>query len=263
MKAIVLCAGYGTRLGSLTYQTPKSMLLLQGKPLLAYTLCYLADQGFAKVAINLHFMPEQITNYVGDGSQFGVRVHYSYEAQALGTAGALKQLGPWLKDASDVLVLYGDILTDQNLSELVTLHRTKGALATLLLHQRLGSNSRVQIGPSNRIVGFIERPTNEQPASQPGNWVNSGVSVLNRSILDYIPADVPFDLPRDVFSKWAGKEPMYGVPLTGYRCAIDSPARYAEADAAVAHGVYKLPSRLSSVASSPVAHAVNNSGDKR
>jgi len=79
MKAMVLCAGYGTRLGDLTKEMPKPMLLIAGQPLLAYTLRYLAHYGFDQVAINLHHKPEVITNYVADGSQFGVRVHYSYE----------------------------------------------------------------------------------------------------------------------------------------------------------------------------------------
>jgi len=244
VKAIVLCAGYGTRLGDLTREVPKPMLPLQGKPLLAYTLHYLAGQGFKRIAINLHFLPEQITNYVGDGARFGVRVHYSYEPQLLGTAGAVKNLEPWLADVEDFLVLYGDILLDQDLSVLVKRHRQVKALATLLLHQRPGSNSLVQMDETGRIVGFVERPTEEQRAANPFPWVNSGVHVLNTRVLDYIPAGHPADFPRDVFTKLVDKKRLYGVPLTGYRCAIDSQARYAEAEAAIAQERYRVPPGL-------------------
>lgn len=244
MKAIVLCAGYGTRLGNLTQDMPKPMLPLQGKPLLAYTLHYLAGQGFDQVAINLHFLPEQITSYCGDGAQFGVDIHYSYEPQLLGTAGAAKNLEPWLADVEDFLVLYGDILLDQDLSVLVERHYQARALATLLLHQRPGSNSLVQIDETGRIMGFVERPTEEQRAAMPYPWVNSGVHVLNTRILGYIPAGQPADFPRDVFARIMDKEHLRGVPLTGYRCAIDSPARYAEADAAIAQGRYRVPPGL-------------------
>jgi mannose-1-phosphate guanylyltransferase/phosphomannomutase len=241
VKAIVLCAGYGTRLGDLTREVPKPMLLLQGKPLLAYTLHYLASQGFKKIAINLHFLPEQITNYFGDGSQFGVSIHYSYEPQLLGTAGAVKNLETWLADVEDFLVLYGDILLDQDLSVVVEHHQQARALATLLLHQRPGSNSLVQMDEAGCIIGFVERPTEEQRAANPFPWVNSGVHMLNTRVLDYVPAGQAADFPRDVFTKIVGKERLYGVPLTGCRCAIDSPSRYAEANNAIVQGRYRVP----------------------
>jgi len=241
VKAVVLCAGYGTRLGDLTRKVPKPMLPLQGRPLLLYTLHYLASQGFKHMAINLHFLPEQITNYFSDGSQFGVSIHYSYEPRLLGTAGAVKNLEPWLANVEDFLVLYGDILLDQDLGALVERHRETGALATLLLHQRPGSNSLVQMDETGRITGFVERPTGGQRAAMPYPWVNSGVHLLNIRILAYIPAGQPVDFPRDVFTKLVGKESLYGVPLTGYRCAIDSPVRCAEADGAIAQGLYRVP----------------------
>jgi len=244
VKAIVLCAGYGTRLGNMTREVPKPMLPLQGKPLLAYTLRYLVSQRFKQIAINLHFLPEQITNYFGDGSRFGIRIHYSYEPQLLGTAGTVKNLEPWLADVEDFLVLYGDILLDQDLGVLVERHHQTQALATLLLHQRPGSNSLVQMDETARIVGFVERPTEEQRVASPFPWVNSGVHMLNIHVLDYIPGGRPADFPRDVFTRIVGKERLYGVPVTGYRCAIDSPARYAEADAAVAQGRYRVPPGL-------------------
>ena len=240
MKAIVLCAGYGTRLGDLTQETPKPMLPIQAQPLLAYTLRYLASQGFTETAINLHFLPEQITDYFGDGSQFGVKIHYSYEQRLLGTAGAVKNVEPWLADVENFLVIYGDILTDQDLMILWNMHHQKAALATLLLHQRPGSNSLVQMERDNRITEFIERPTEAQRKASPFPWVNSGVYVLHRRILNYIPSDQVIDFPRDVFSQIVGSEKLYGVPLTGYRCAIDSPERYAEAKAAVIEHRYRL-----------------------
>lgn len=242
MKAIVLCAGYGTRLGDLTREIPKPMLPLGGKPLLEYTLRYLARNGFSEIGINLHFLPEQITDYFGAGERYGVSITYSHEPVLLGTAGAVKKLEPWLADVEDFLVLYGDILIDQNLTDLWSFHRKKQAMATLLLHQRASSNSLVQMDKTGRIIGFVERPTAEQRAAHPFPWVNSGVQLLNRRILNHIPAGRPSDLPRDVYGRIVELERFYGVPLSGYRCAIDSPARYAEAEAVIAEGRYhRLP----------------------
>ena len=238
MKALVLCAGYGTRLGDLTRETPKPMLPICGEPLLAYTLRYLAHHGFNQVAINLHFRPEVIVDCFGDGSKFGVVLHYSYEEDLLGTAGAVKRLEPYFSDVDDFLVTYGDLLIDQDLTALMDFHRARRPCATLLLHQRAGSNSLVQMNEAQRIIGFVERPTKAERQAAPYPWVNSGLQVLNRRLFAYIPAGQPADLPRDVYIPMLEQEPIYGFPLTGFRCAIDSPERYAEAQAAVTEGRY-------------------------
>ena len=240
MKALVLCAGYGTRLGDLAREIPKPMLPICGKPLLTYTLRYLAHYSFNQVAINLHFKPEVIADYFGDGSKFGVVLHYSYEETLLGTAGAVKKLESYFADVEDFLVMYGDLLIDQDLTALMNFHCAKRASATLLLHQRAGSNSLVQMDETNRITDFIERPAEAERREAPYPWVNSGLQILNRRMLAYIPAGRPADLPRDVYIPALEQEPIYGFPLTGYRCAIDSPARYAEAQDAVAQGRYRL-----------------------
>ncbi len=241
MRAMVLCAGYGTRLGNLAHDIPKPMLLIQGKPLLEYTLRYLAGQGIRQIVINLHFLPEKIQDYFGDGSDFGVEITYSYEETLLGTAGGPNKMSHLLSQSDDFLLLYGDLLIDQDLSAMIAFHRGKRAFATLLLHQRYGSNSLVCIDGSNRIVAFIERPTEEQRRENPFPWVNSGVYLLRSEILERIPAGVPCDFPKDIFPDLVKSEPCYGFPLTGYRCAIDSPARYEEAKAAVAEGRYVSP----------------------
>lgn len=247
MKAMVLSAGYGTRLGDLTRETPKPMLPICGEPLLAYTLRYLAHYGFDQVAINLHFKPEMIVDYFSDGLKFGVVLHYSFEEALLGTAGAVKKLEPYFSDVDDFLVMYGDLLIDQDLTALMKFHRAKRASATLLLHQRLGSNSLVQMDEANRITGFVERPTEAERQAAPYPWVNSGLQVLNRRMLAYIPAGQSADLPRDVYIPMLGLEPIYGFPLAGYRCAIDSPARYAEAQGAITEGRYSLAKRSEDV----------------
>jgi NDP-sugar pyrophosphorylase family protein len=134
----VLAAGYGSRLGALTQDIPKPMLCLCGKPLLERTLEYLVGEGIAELAINLHFQPETIEEHFGDGGRFGVSIHYAHEPTLLGTAGAVKNLEPWIGDADAFLVIYGDILTDQELAPLWQAQRDANALAALVVHQRPG-----------------------------------------------------------------------------------------------------------------------------
>lgn len=235
MKAIVLCAGEGRRLGELTRRTPKPLLPLCGEPLLAHTLRHLAGHGLREVGINLHHLGEQIRDFAGDGSRFGVRIHCVQERELRGTAGALSGFAGWL-DGQDALVLYGDLLLDQDLGGLVEVHRKRRADATLLLHRRSDSNSFVELDAAGRIRAFAERPGPEQRRALGEAWVNSGVQVLGASLLAELP-DAPSDLPRDVYAPRCAELRMFGIPLDGYRCAIDSPERYAEAERALASGL--------------------------
>lgn len=244
MKAMILSAGYGTRLGSLTREMPKPMLAIQGRPLLEYIISNLAKHGFNQIAINLHFMPDIIKDYFGDGSQWGVELVYSYEPELLGTAGGVKKVAQFLGTDGDFLIHYGDILTDQDFTAMLHFHQQHQARATLLLHQRTRSNSIVSLDEQKRIIGFLERPTEEARRGVQSPWVNSGICICQPQLLTKIPAGVACDLPRDIFPKLIDEdERLYGYPLSGYRCAIDSPERLAEAQSAIAnnHCQIQLP----------------------
>jgi NDP-sugar pyrophosphorylase family protein len=240
MKALILAAGHGTRLGPLTRELPKPLLPVGDEPLIGHTLRYLARHGFDQVAVNLHFLPHMIIDHVGDGRRFGVSVTYSHEEALLGTAGSVKRLQGFFAGESEFLVIYGDLLIDQDLSELLAFHRGTDAAATLLLHQRAGSNSLVRREDDGRITAFIERPTEEQRRQAPHPWVNSGVQLLGPRILQAIPASGACDLPRDVYIPLLARERICGFPLSGYRCAIDSPERLAAAQTAFADGRYRV-----------------------
>jgi mannose-1-phosphate guanylyltransferase len=240
MKAMVLCAGLGTRLGELTKATPKPMLPLQGRPLLDYILKNLRNHGYREVAINLHFEPDIIRNHFGDGTQIGLRITYSIEEQLLGTAGGLKRMEPFFRGEPDFLVHYGDVLTDQDWAAMSRFHRERKAMATLLVHQRTRSNSIVNLDPDGRVTCFLERPEASERHGQSSPWVNSGVCICSPEIFAEIPAKIACDLPRDVFPRIVGSGRVYGYPLKGYRCAIDSPERLAEARAALAEGRCQL-----------------------
>jgi mannose-1-phosphate guanylyltransferase/phosphomannomutase len=249
MKAMVLCAGLGTRLGELTREIPKPMLAIQGQPLLAYLLGNLRQHGFDQIVINLHFKPELIRDQFGDGAAHQLQLTYSPEPKLLGTAGGVKNVAEFFRNEPAFLVHYGDILTDQDFSAMLAFHRERGALATLLLHQRLKSNSIVNLDDTGRITGFLERPDEKSREGQTSRWVNSGVCLCAPEVLDAIPAGVACDFPRDIFPKLIATDRIYGFGLTGYRCAIDSPERLAEARAAVAEG----RCRVAPILNKPVA----------
>lgn len=242
MRAMVLCAGYGTRLGNLTQDTPKPMLPIQGQPLLAYILAQLRAHGFDEVAMNLHFRPEVVREYFGNGSRFGMKLEYFLEPRLLGTAGALRGAAEFLGHDQHFLIHYGDILSNQNFTAMLRFHRKHGAMGTLLVHARTHSNSLLMLDGKHRIMHFLERPDEkERQRFPPSPWVNSGVCLCERAFLDEIPTQIVADLPRDVFPKLAARGCLYAYELTGYRCAIDSPERLEEARADLASGRCRIP----------------------
>lgn len=242
MNAMVLCAGFGTRLGKLTSEIPKPMLPLRGQPILSHIIRHLQRHGFDQIAINLHFMPETIRNYFGDGAKWNVKLNYALEPQLLGTAGGVKNMESSLRPGGAFLVHYGDILTDQDFSAMLHFHQERKALATLLVHERARSNSVIVMDQEQRITNFLERPSEAERRRVESPWVNSGICICAPELLDHIPATGPTDLPRDVFPKLIAGRRLYGFPLSGYRCAIDSPERLAEAEAALAEGRCQAPS---------------------
>jgi len=235
MRAVVLCAGRGTRLGALTERVPKPLLDVGGRPLLAYTLEWLAREGVAEVVVNLHHLGDLVPTLIGDGGDFGVSITYVREDRLLGTAGSVRNMAPLLGD-DDVLVVYGDLLVDASLDPLVRTHRERAALATLLVHRRAGSNSRIELDDRGRIVAFEERPSLVDDRE---HWVNSGIAILSRALRTAIPDRVPCDLPLDVYVPNVASGELYGVPLTGDRIAVDSPARLEAARDAVANGRFR------------------------
>jgi len=229
--AMILCAGYGTRLGAMTRDTPKPMLEIAGAPLLEHTVRHLARLGISDLIINLHHRPEAITSHFGDGARLGVSISYLLEESLLGTAGAVKNAAHLLDDVDHLLVLYGDVLCSEDYRDLLAAHtQNERASCTLVVHQRSGSNSVVEMDAEHRIVHFQERPP-AGPANAAPCWVNSGLYCCSRRLLDRVPRGAVVDFPRDIFPGLVAEGALYGFPLRGYRCAVDSPERLAQARA--------------------------------
>ncbi len=238
MKALILAAGEGRRLGNLTRDRPKPMLPVAGRPLLEHQIELLRRHGIKEIAINLHYKPEAIVNHFGDGSRFGAAITYSYEDRLLGSAGAAKKLAWFFPET--FLVLYGDLLTDLDLRELQWRHALSGALATLALYQpddptRCGT---VESDREGRVRSFIEKPRHADIRSR---LANAGVYVLEPEVLALVSPKTPCDFGYDVFpAMLAGGLPLFAFEVPGYVLDIGSPNRYAQAEADVASGQLSL-----------------------
>src|SRR3712207_5431292 len=132
MKAVIMAGGQGTRLRPLTSNQPKPMIPIVGVPCMEPIVNLLKVHGFTDIVVTLQFMPGEIRDYFGDGSDWGVSMSYSVEDVPAGTAGSVK-LAEELLEGERVLVISGDALTDCNLARVVSFHEEKGAEATMVL----------------------------------------------------------------------------------------------------------------------------------
>jgi NDP-sugar pyrophosphorylase family protein len=229
---MILAAGKGTRLHPLTETLPKPMVPVRGAPLLEHTVRWLARHGVKRVAMNLHHFPQRIRNHFGDGSRLGVSLSYSEEPELLGTAGGVRKIADFFDDP--FLVVYGDVLTDLDLSALIAFHAAhRGAPhATLALDQRPDAAQAgvVELDEADRISRFVEKPA---PGEISSPWVNSGVMVLDRALLERIPAGRFCDFGREVLPAWlAAGVPLYGwgLPAGTFLIDVGTPENYARAE---------------------------------
>lgn len=228
MKALLLAAGEGTRLRPLTERMPKPMLPLGGRPLLEHLVNLLRVHGVTEIAINLHYKPEAIVDHFGDGSAFGVRVTYSREETLLGSAGAAKSLEDFFDGT--FLVIYGDVLTNVDLTQLAKLHRGREATATLAVYEvedptRCGV---VDVDAAGQVQRFVEKPS---PGEVDSSLANAGVYCLEPGVLDHVAPNTASDFGHDVFPRLieAQQTVIAHQDPSAYFLDIGSPQRYEEA----------------------------------
>ncbi len=238
MKTFVLCGGHGTRLGELTQTTPKPMVSIAGRPLLEYVLRNLVRHGFDDALINLHAHPEAIPAYFGDGAAVKAKITYVPEQRLYGTAGSVWNAREYFAQQELFLVHYGDILTTQDLTAMTRFHRQSQAAATMVVHRRPGSNSMAELAEDGRVLRFLERPSQEQRDTIADSWVFSGILVCSPSIFVHCAQSEVMDFPRHVFPELIRRRLLYATPLSGVRCAIDTPERLATAERLVAEGYW-------------------------
>lgn len=202
MKAVILAAGFGTRLWPLTEDRTKPAIPFMNRPLIAYAVDYLAAYGIRDIIINLHHQPESIRRALGDGSALGIKIHYSFEEEILGTSGAIDRVRDQLMD-DDFVVINGKIVTDINLAAAVHEHQQRDAIATLVLKENTAREhfSIVEIDARHyitRFAGFPEAVSVEAAASDTGSGplktesaplMFTGIQVLSPRIFDYVPRD--------------------------------------------------------------------------
>ncbi len=196
--ALIVAGGLGTRLASITKKVPKPMIEVKGKPILEYQIEHLKRCGITDIVISIGYLGHKIEGYFGNGTRFGVNITYSWEKEPLGTGGAVKLAEPFIAKRRFVLV-YGDLLFDFDINDLIQFHEKKGGLGTLTVQASTHPYDCdiLEVDKDKMIVRFIGKPKHGDKFK---NISNAGVYCFESEVLKYFPNGISM-LDRDVLPK--------------------------------------------------------------
>lgn len=219
MKAIIMAGGYGSRLRPLTNLLPKPMVPIINKPIISFIVSLLKKHGIVDIAITLGYKPECIIDYFRDGSDQGVSITYFVEQTPLGTAGSVKNAADFIDD--EVLIISGDAFTNLDIDQLIDFHHSHDGLLTMGCKEMDDVSAFGVICKDSRgkILSFKEKPRESAEHS-----VNTGIYVMSRELLEYIPCGVKFDFARDLFPMVMGD--IFAMDIDGYWSDIGTLSSY-------------------------------------
>ncbi|MBR9702698.1 NTP transferase domain-containing protein, partial [Candidatus Woesearchaeota archaeon] len=198
-QAVILCGGFGTRLGELTKNTPKPMLPVGGKPILQHTIECLKAHGIRKVLLCAGYKAEVIEEFFTETKNWSVDIEISIEDEPLGTAGAVKFCANKLDD--EFLVIYGDVFIDFDVSKLIATHinNKQNPLATILVQPSTHpwNSDLIQTAKDGTITEIVPKKEKEEGKHHQNNG-NTAIYVMSKKILEYIP-EGKSDFMKNIF----------------------------------------------------------------
>jgi mannose-1-phosphate guanylyltransferase / phosphomannomutase len=228
MRAVLMAGGSGTRLRPLTCDLPKPMVPILNRPIAEHILELLKRHGIEEIIATLHYMPDVFRDHFQDGADFGVQMIYAVEEdKPLGTAGCVKNIAELLDET--FLVISGDSVTDFDLTAAIAFHKSRQSQATIVLTRvpnPLGFGV-VITDEEGHIRRFLEKPSTSEIFS---DTVNTGIYILEPSILEGLVPNQELDFSQDVFPMLLEKGvPIYGYIAEGYWCDVGNMEAYREA----------------------------------
>jgi NDP-sugar pyrophosphorylase family protein len=225
MKAILLAGGKGTRLRPLTIHTPKPIVPIFDRPFLHYQIDLLKQvPEIDEVILSLNYQPRRIEEIFGDGAGTGVRIRYVVEPAPLGTGGAIRFAAQGITDT--LVVFNGDVMTSVDVNRVVSLHRERGAKATIVLTpvENPSAYGLVETGTDGSVRRFLEKPGADEITC---NTINAGIYVLEPDTFDRIPKEVAYSIERAYFPSLIERgEPFLAYVDQGYWIDIGTPEKY-------------------------------------
>ncbi len=190
MKAMILAAGVGSRLGELTKETPKCLIQVGSKTVLEHVVERLKAAGVTAATINVHHHAEKVVSFVASRGSFGIHIEFSREASLLDTGGGLKRAASFFAGEEAFIVHNADVLSTIDLSALTALHRSRGAIGTLAVLRRQSSRG-LYLAVDSSLQGWTGEAS--APPSQSQIFGFCGVSIASARLFSFMP-------PKDSFS---------------------------------------------------------------
>ena len=241
MRAMILAAGFGTRLKPLTLELPKPMFPVLNKPLLEHTLDLLSSQGIQDIIINVHHLPEKIIEHFRDGSDFGVRLKFSVEEEILGTAGGIKKAQSFLESGT-FLVMNSDVLADIDIKNILTFHNEKKSCLTLVVRKDAEPEKYkpIHLADGGRITQFVDASM-QHPCEKTQRVMFTGIQIMEPEIFSRIPPDRFYGTTEDVFPSMIEEGlPVHGFLHEKYWIDMGTRETYIQAQADSLEGKFKL-----------------------
>ncbi|MEA1924752.1 MAG: nucleotidyltransferase family protein [Candidatus Altiarchaeota archaeon] len=208
-KAVILAGGRGTRMRPFTYEIPKPLIPVQGKPLIQHTIDLLMKYNIREVIFSIGYLGDKIREHFGNGNKFGVKISYVEEEEALGTAGPLNLMKDQLNES--FIMFNGDILANIDLFDFIKFHTRHRGLATIALKNISEPSGYGAVKMEGSVITeFMEKPQEQLKHG----LINAGVYVMEPEVVEYIPKGKVM-MEHDVFPRLAEEGKLYGYPFKG------------------------------------------------
>lgn len=229
-QAIISAGGFGTRLRPTTDIMPKPMIPILGKPMLRWHIEQFKKFGITEFFLALHYLPDVVMDYFGDGSSFGVKINYLIEKEPLGSAGGIKKFGPQLDN--EFFYIYGDTFSLMDYGKMEEVWRQKPAGAIGIQRMKLTDDYAdadvAELDANGRFVAIHTKPHAQR---YPNAYRMRGAFILKKKILSYIPGDILFDFGKQLLPAIVtANEVFYSYECDDYSKGIDTIEKWKEVE---------------------------------
>jgi NDP-sugar pyrophosphorylase family protein len=225
MKALILSAGFGTRMAPITDFIPKPLIPVLNRPVIEYNINLLKHYGIKEIFINLHYSGEKISDALGNGKKYGVKIKYIKEKEILGTGGAIAGMAPFAD--SPFIVINSDTIFDFDLDEIINSHFKSGCKVTLGVIPSSSKDPRavLRVDENFKVVRMLD--ASHESELPEGNAIFTGLHVIDPALLEYIPDNIFTSITNYVYRRMVEhKEPINALFINGKWWDMGTPDDY-------------------------------------
>lgn len=225
MKALILSAGFGSRMTPITDTIPKPLVPVLNTPVIEYSINLLKHYGIGEFFINLHHGADKIMEYLGDGSRYGISITYLHEKEILGTGGAIGSLKGKVDET--LIVINSDTIFDFNLEEMIDFHFSRKDIVTLGLLPASPKDPRavLTVDKAGTIIRILDKAF-FYPLPE-GEFIFTGIHIIEPHLFEYIPSEIFVSITNDIYSRMVeDREAIGGFAIKGKWWDMGTPDAY-------------------------------------